>query len=134
MLTFRSRPKQLELRRTSSCSSLFANRNVGAGGKTKTVADDNPLTLCCITSSSKMTTIELQPPPLGPRIHLQPVQEGIEHISLFNQSVPMCTFCGETCAKAHNDDCTRLKIVSRGSQAKNTFSRSDLMTYFFCSA
>lgn len=102
MLAFRSRPKQLELRRTSSCSSLLGRKNK---------VEENLTALCCINVPKEAVAAVVAP---LPRVHLQPVQEGIEHISLFNQSVPMCTFCGETCAKVHNDDCTRLKIVSRG--------------------
>ena len=98
MLTFRSRPKHLELRRTSSCSALPVN-----GKKSSSESSKENLVYSLLHHYTKHNRQGL----------LQPLSEGVEHISELLDSNPLCQFCDEKCSKEHKD-CTKLKIVSRG--------------------
>lgn len=49
-----------------------------------------------------------------PLILLQPLREGVEHFSEFVTPDPPCHFCRENISRPVHEDCTRLKIVSRG--------------------
>ena len=108
MLAFRSRPKHLELRRTSSCSSLPINNHK----KSDILAPAVGIAFCCVTGSKGPRG--KSEPFTGPIITLQPVQEGIEHISQLIEGEPICHFCED---KDHTHSISRLKIFSRGSEA-----------------
>ena len=82
-------------------------------------------TLCCLNksqissepqSSQKLNEYSMNSKAVIPLIQLQPVQEGIEHISVLTegQNGAKCHFCNERCDKVHSDN-TRLKIMSRGN-------------------
>ena len=49
-----------------------------------------------------------------PLILLQPLREGVEHFSELLTPDPPCHFCRENISRPVHEDCTRLKIVSRG--------------------
>ena len=100
MLTFRSRPKHLELRRTSSCSALPVN---GKNSNNSSSSKENHLVYSLVHHYTKHNRQGL----------LHPLSEGVEHISELLDSNPQCQFCDEKCSKEHRD-CTKLKIVSRG--------------------
>ena len=100
MLTFRSRPKHLELRRTSSCSALPVN---GKNSNNPSSSKENHLVYSLVHHYTKHNRQGL----------LHPLSEGVEHISELLDSNPQCQFCDEKCSKEHRD-CTKLKIVSRG--------------------
>eukprot|EP00095_Tigriopus_kingsejongensis_P001614 maker-scaffold289_size220122-snap-gene-0.15 protein:Tk01614 transcript:maker-scaffold289_size220122-snap-gene-0.15-mRNA-1 annotation:"rho rac guanine nucleotide exchange" len=50
----------------------------------------------------------------APPIILHSLREGVEHISELVTPDPPCHFCREPTSKPVHEDCTRLKIVSRG--------------------
>ena len=52
----------------------------------------------------------------APLILLQPLREGVEHFSELVTPDPPCHFCRENISRPVHEDCTRLKIVSRGEQ------------------
>ena len=68
------------------------------------------------SADEKSAQVSINAVTVIPLIQLQPVQEGIEHISVLceDKNSAKCHFCDERCDKVHND-CTRLKIVSRGN-------------------
>ena len=94
-----SRPRSLLLRRTSSCSSLPLN-------KRKQEPDWE-----CNEGGAPSVVLNDRAPPL---IMLQPLREGVEHFSELVTPDPPCHFCRESTSKPVHEDCTRLKIVSRG--------------------
>ena len=55
-----------------------------------------------------------------PLILLQPLREGVEHFSELVTPAPPCHFCRENISRPVHEDCTRLKIVSRGKKLKGT--------------
>ncbi len=143
-MSFRYRPRSLLLRRTSSCSSLQLSGLMSGGGRHKfaskdwTCNDGVPPTGGLlnveeeegggeggggagdgaernnnVSSSSNNNNNRLRPPP--PPIILEPSREGaVEHISVIEDPDPPCHFCREQTSKPVHENCTRLKIVSRG--------------------
>ena len=126
------RPRQLQLRRTSSCSAL----PVGFLCSTNATLTGDPFSsrsgftcsgnLCCIASqkrdrnngSAEYTADTLQ----IVSVTLPSLREGVEHISDLGNPDPDCHFCREPNSKSVHEDCTRLKIVSRGKM----FESADL--------
>jgi len=119
-MSFRSRPRTLLLRRTSSCSSLaLGGLFAGAGGnRTKLPSKD----WACNDGAPPAGKIigvttgkgDGKPPP--PTIVLEPLREGaVEHITLIEEPDPKCHFCEEHTSRPVHENCTRLKIVSRGA-------------------
>ncbi len=110
-----SRPRSLLLRRTSSCSSLplqppqpkkGSTGSFGGGSKAPKSASDRP---------------SMPPPP--PLITLQTLREGVEHFSELVTPDPECHFCREKTSQPVHEDCTRLKIVSRGKMGRKLARR-----------
>ena len=119
-----ARPRQLQLRRTSSCSAL----PIGLLCSTNATLTGDPFSsrsgftcsgnLCCIASqkrdrnngSAEYTADTLQ----IVAVTLPSLREGVEHISDLGNPDPDCHFCREPNSKSVHEDCTRLKIVSRG--------------------
>ena len=54
----------------------------------------------------------------APLILLQPLREGVEHFSELVTPDPPCHFCRENISRPVHEDCTRLKIVSRGKEGR----------------
>jgi hypothetical protein len=52
-------------------------------------------------------------------VNLPTLREGVEHISDLGNPDPDCHFCREPNSKSVHEDCTRLKIVSRGKKTDN---------------
>ena len=135
MITFRSRPRHLELRRTSSCSAIPANtlnkasELLSATSNTSSqkskrkvsisksnVSSDYVSAFCCgsVRKNPKWDKSDVftKPANKAPIICLQPVTEGVEHISeLVDKN---CHFCDEVECSDQHKDCNKLKIVSRG--------------------
>ncbi len=105
-MSFRCRPKSLLLRRTSSCSSLPLNYRKS---KDWAVNDGAPP-----GNGDFLPNVGGAKGPV-PVIKLEPLREGgVEHISVIEDPDPPCHFCREQTSKPVHEDCTRLKIVSRG--------------------
>ena len=126
-MSFRYRPRSLLLRRMSSCSALPLNQrksksndwtqndgtppskglfniNEGAEGG-EGAGGDTPKK----EGGSSAQTLQV------PVIKLEPLREGgVEHISCIDEPDMPCHFCREATSKPVHEDCTRLKIVSRG--------------------
>ena len=141
-MSFRYRPRSLLLRRTSSCSALPLNakRNNNAAAEDQQhcdwkVNDGNLPALSCNRTARKLNAASSNNKSVSPSanpasnevpssssknhlqvpiIRLQPLREGVEHISILEQPDPPCHFCNESNSKPVHEDCTRLKIVSRG--------------------
>ena len=125
-MSFRYRPRSLLLRRTSSCSALPLNakRNNSEEHCDWKINDGNLPNLCCDTkklNNNNSPVKKTNDAPSSsknhlqvPIIRLQPLREGVEHISILEQPDPPCHFCREPNSKPVHEDCTRLKIVSRG--------------------
>ena len=135
-MSFRYRPRSLLLRRTSSCSSLQLSGLMSAGGRHKfaskdwTCNDGAPPSGGLINveeeegeaaaaaaannnNVSSSNNNRLRPPP----IILEPSREGaVEHISVIEDPDPPCHFCREQTSRPVHENCTRLKIVSRGQE------------------
>ncbi len=116
LASIRSRPKHLELRRTSSCSALplgsARNRQQQQQNNNKSKIGCEP-SFCCYNQKNSISSCYK-----GPLIVLKPVAEGVEHVSqLADGKNSRCHFCEEFNSKAHQD-CTKLKIVSRGNKTK----------------
>ena len=121
------RPRQLMLRRTSSCSAL----PLGLLCSTNSTLTGDPFSsrsgftcsgnLCCIASqqrdrSNGSAEYSQDHPPLQiVQVNLPSLREGVEHISDLGNPDPDCHFCREPNSKSVHEDCTRLKIVSRGT-------------------
>ena len=125
-----TRPRQLNLRRTSSCSAL----PLGQLCTTNSTLNGDPFqsnsgftcsgNLCCIASQRDRSNGSAQYTVIHPALQVNTVilptlREGVEHISDLNNPDPNCHFCHEPKSKSvHCEDCTRLKIVSRGKTNK----------------
>jgi hypothetical protein len=121
----RLRPRQLQLRRTSSCSALplgqlcttngLLNGDPFSSGSGFTCSGN----LCCIASqrngSAEYTAIH--PALQVNQVTLPTLREGVEHISDLDNPDPNCHFCREPKSRSVHEDCTRLKIVSRGDSS-----------------
>ncbi|TRY71150.1 hypothetical protein TCAL_10301 [Tigriopus californicus] len=99
-LRFSTRPRSLLLRRTSSCSALPVNQRKASRNSDWACNEGNPPNVLLNNKA--------------PPIILQPLREGVEHISELVTPDPPCHFCREANSKPVHEDCTRLKIVSRG--------------------
>ena len=129
-MSLRCRPRSLLLRRTSSCSALPLNQrrnndwacndgapptekllNMGGGAGTAPKKKEvvNGETTAAAAPVVKKNTLQVP-------IILEPLREGVEHFSCLETPDPKCHFCKESTNKPVHEDCTRLKIVSRGQQ------------------
>ena len=64
-----------------------------------------------------------------PLILLQPLREGVEHFSELVTPDPPCHFCRENISRPVHEDCTRLKIVSRGKKLRSRWIEGDLLLH-----
>ncbi len=146
-MSFRYRPRSLLLRRTSSCSSLqlsgliaTAAGGVGIGGRHHKLPSKDWACNDGAPPSGHFLQVpgeeeedeenekenkeknnnnknKSRPPP--PPIILEPSREGtVEHISVIEDPDPQCHFCCEQTSRPVHENCTRLKIVSRGMNEK----------------
>lgn len=121
------RPRQLQLRRTSSCSAL----PLGQLCTTNSTLNGDPFSsrsgftcsgnLCCIASQRNGSAEYTgnHPALQVTTVNLPTLREGVEHISDLGNPDPDCHFCREPNSKSVHEDCTRLKIVSRGKKTDN---------------
>ncbi len=121
-MSFRYRPRSLLLRRTSSCSSIQLTGLMSGGGRHKFASKDWTCNDGAPPTGGLLNVPEegvvpnennnRRPPP---PIILEPSREGaVEHISVIENPDPPCHFCREQTSKPVHENCTRLKIVSRG--------------------
>lgn len=133
------RPNTLKiLRRTSSCSAMELKKKrqrnqMSEKEKEAELSNQISSNLTRFTAESlaegaastgiirvpSMTAAGAVPP----SIFIQPLREGVEHISELVQPDPPCHFCLENTSRPVHEDCTRLKIVSRGNEQSNSINK-----------
>lgn len=137
-MSFRYRPKSLLLRRTSSCSALPLNQRQKNKASQDWVLNDGTPPTCGLLNLKEEedgdedgdTLPPLKPSSLAskptsastsrlqvPIITLEPLRgDGVEHISCIDEPNMPCHFCREPTTEPVHENCTRLKIVSRGER------------------
>ncbi len=139
-MSFRYRPRSLLLRRTSSCSSIQLTGLMSGGGRHKFASKDWTCNDGAPPTGGLLNVPEegvvpnennnRRPPP---PIILEPSREGaVEHISVIENPDPPCHFCREQTSKPVHENCTRLKIVSRGRWRTHTSRLITISCSFYC--
>ncbi len=139
-MSFRYRPRSLLLRRTSSCSSIQLTGLMSGGGRHKFASKDWTCNDGAPPTGGLLNVPEegvvpnennnRRPPP---PIILEPSREGaVEHISVIENPDPPCHFCREQTSKPVHENCTRLKIVSRGRWRTHTSRLITISYSFYC--